>query len=279
MLSYRHGFHAGNFADVHKHLVLALLLAWLGRKETPFFVLDTHAGAASYDLGSPQALKVREHEEGIARLWPPSDSGPLPVLYRQALREGSPSAELRRYPGSPALIRAGLRTQDRAALVELHPTDLEALRAFAAGDRRLGVHGRNGLEALGALVPPPERRGLVLIDPPYEVKEDYSDVVAALLGACRKWPTGVFALWYPLLPQARERPMLAAIERSGVRKILQTELLVRPRGPQRGMYGSGMLVVNPPWTLPGELSERLPVVLARLAPDLGEVRQRWLVPE
>ncbi len=279
MLSYRHGFHAGNFADVHKHLVLALVLEWLRRKDTPFFVLDTHAGAGSYDLGSAQALKVREHEQGIARLWPATKAGPLPRLYREVLRAENASPELRRYPGSPGLIRAGLRDRDCAALVELHPTDLESLRAFAAGDRRLGVHGRDGFEALGALLPPRERRGLVLIDPPYEVKEDYAQVVSALLGAYQKWPTGVFALWYPLLAEARERPMLAAIERSGIRKVLLSELLLRPRGRERGMHGSAMLVFNPPWALPAELDERLPGVLARLAPARGEIRQRWLVPE
>jgi 23S rRNA (adenine2030-N6)-methyltransferase len=279
MLSYRHGFHAGNFADVHKHLVLALVLEWLGHKETPFFVLDSHAGAGSYDLGSAQALKVREHEQGIARLWPATKEGPLPRLYRDALRTENPGAELRRYPGSPAIIRNGLREQDRAALVELHPADLAALRTFAAESPRLGVHGRDGFEALGALLPPRERRGLVLVDPPYELKDDYGRVVSVLLGAYRKWPTGIFVLWYPLLPEARERTMLAEIERSGIRKVLLSELLMHRRGRERGMHGSGILVFNPPWALTAELDTRLPAVLARLAPERGEIHQRWLVPE
>lgn len=284
MLSYRHAYHAGNFADVHKHVVLTLVLEALRRKDKPFFVLDTHAGTGHYDLRGALADKLREYEAGIARLWPVDPKGPLPPLYCQALLAENPHPKpLRRYPGSPACIHAALRPGDRAVCVELHSSDYPALSRYVArlSRARLVAEQGDGLAAIAARLPPHERRGLVLIDPSYEVKADYEAVAIALLDGHRRWATGIYALWYPLLEgSTRSEELCARLQQSGVRKILQSELLLHePGSGERGMYGSGMLVINAPWKLDEELTARLPLIAQALAPDGGRARLRWLVPE
>lgn len=280
MLSYRHAFHAGNFADVHKHAVLALILEALQRKEAPFFVLDTHAGAGLYDLASPQAQKVREHEQGIARFWPLERNGPLPDLLRRVLASVNPLGRLARYPGSPEIIRQSLRDDDRAALVELHTTDFPRLKTLAAGDRRLIAHQRDGFESAVALIPPRERRGLVFIDPPYELKTDYRKVADTLMRAHRKWSTGVYAVWYPLLAGPWAMDLLQSLVRSGIRKMLVSELMVHPKFRSPGMNGSGMVIINPPWQLEEDMLRLMPQWLSRLEQEkAGSWRVEWLVPE
>ena len=283
LLSYRHAFHAGNFADVLKHAVLALLVAALARKEKPFAVLDTHAGAGLYDLGSREARKLREWRDGIGRL---RDHGEAPAELRpyleavEAANTGDGMDAVGRYPGSPLVIRHLLRPGDRLLLCELHRADHAALEALFAGDRQVAVHNRDGYEALKALLPPPERRGLVLIDPAYEVGDEWERVAEGLATAWRRWPTGVLAAWYPLLagdPHARlERAVVAA----GLTKILRVKLGVFPQDSPGGMNGAGMLIVNPPWQVDKQVARLLPWLLARLAPGgQGQQKVDWLVPE
>ena len=279
MLSYRHGFHAGNFADVHKHLALALVLEALRIKEKPFFVLDTHAGAGVYDLSADRTRRLDEWREGIGRIWPAGTDAPLPDLYRQALSDLNRDGSLRHYPGSPAIIRCALRPGDRAVLVELHTAEAPMLEAWAADDRRLSVVCRDGFGAVLASVPPKERRGLVLVDPPYEIKTDYRTAAETLIRAHRKWSTGIYLLWYPLLAERRERAMLEMLERSGIRRILVSEWLARPDNGQTGMYGSGVAVINPPWKLDTRLAGVM-TWLARAADSPPTASQvTWLVPD
>ena len=267
MLSYRHAFHAGNFADVHKHVVLTVLVEALARKDKPFFVLDTHAGGGEHDLESPEARKTREHESGILRVIGARDTAPGQVArYLDHVVALNPKGTMHRYPGSTALVRALMRADDRIVACELHPRDHELLRTRFARDPQVGVHCRDGWEAIRAFTPPPERRGLVFIDPPYEVKDDYSLAVEAVAGAVKRWPTGVYALWYPLLSgDDRSGRMLRNLSRKVEEEVLVTEISVRDaRMP--GMRGSGMLVVNSPWQVKEGLKEAMPWLWQRLSP-------------
>ncbi|MFN3713161.1 MAG: 23S rRNA (adenine(2030)-N(6))-methyltransferase RlmJ [Alcanivoracaceae bacterium] len=269
MLSYLHGFHAGNFADVHKHLVLALVLDYLLKKDTPLAVVDVYAGAGFYDLADARASKTGEAEQGIRALpdkaWPDAAAPYREVVRRAAGHQWPP----RLYPGSPQIAADLTRSKDRLVFNELHPREYEALKARFANDARVHVHHRDALEALVALVPPPEKRGLVLIDPSYEVKDEYRTVPEALARAEEKWPTGVFLLWYPLLAGGAHHPFVQQVERLTNGPLLQTELCVRP--PGAGMYGSGMMVLNAPWTLTSSL-ESLRGWLAQLQQPGGVLR-------
>ena len=283
MLSYRHAFHAGNFADVIKHAVLVLLVEALERKEKPFAVLDTHAGAGVYDLGSREARRLREWRDGIARLW---GHGEAPAELRHYLdavavaNTGGDRERIRRYPGSPLLVRGLLRPGDRLVLCELHPADHAELGALFAGDRQVAVHNRDGYEALKAFLPPPERRGLVLIDPAYELGDEWERVAEGLATAWRRWPTGVLAAWYPLLSGDPHARLLRAVVAAGLTKVLRVELRLFPQDSPGGMNGAGMLVVNPPWQVDRQITRVLPWLRARLAPDgQGQGRVDWLIPE
>lgn len=251
MLSYLHGFHAGNFADVHKHLVYSLVLDYLLKKDKPLGVLDVYAGSGFYDLQDTRARKTAEADAGIMALpdkgWPEAAAPYREVVRRAAAHQWPP----RHYPGSPQIAADLTRSKDRMVFNELHPREHEALKARFAHDSRVHVHRREALEALVALVPPPEKRGLVLIDPSYEVKDEYHTVPEALSRAEQKWPTGVFLLWYPLLAGGAHHPLVQAVQKQTRAPLLQTEFCVRP--PGAGMYGSGMLVLNPPWTLAATL--------------------------
>ncbi len=249
-MNYRHAFHAGNFADVHKHVLLIGLLELLMRKETPLCVIDSHAGRGVYDLGQVAAQRSGEYREGIARL--PEAKRTQHAWIRaylqqvQKLRQGGPALS---YPGSPALIAARLRTQDRGLLIEREHEEAEALRAWARTQARLAVHERDAYEGIPALIPPQERRGLVLIDPPYEEeREDWKPVQELLLRAWQRWPTGVFALWYPIKHQVQTRRFLRQLTQRGLNKMLSCELCIRPADQTLGLNGSGMLIINPPWT-------------------------------
>jgi 23S rRNA (adenine2030-N6)-methyltransferase len=260
MLSYRHGFHAGGFADVHKHIALMLMLRSLLNKDTPFCCLDTHAGAGEYDLRGRFAQTGREYETGIGRLWGRPDPPEIVADYLAAVRlfnhSRSGSEEpLRYYPGSPRLIQSLLRPRDRMILVERHNTDAPLLRRAFARDARVAVHHRDGYEALPALVPPAERRGLVFIDPSFELKNEFHLAVDTLAQAWRKWPTPPYLLWYPV--QAL-RPLPAfhrALKRSGITRILIAELMVAPDDTPNRLSGSGLVIVNPPWHFAGRLRQ------------------------
>lgn len=279
MLSYRHGFHAGNAGDVLKHAALAAALALLTRKDKPLCYLESHAGAGRYDLADARAQKTREHRRGIARLWDRTDTPPALEPYLRAVRAENPDGVLRRYPGSPAVAARVLRPDDRLVLMELNASDGDALGTAFRGDRRVAVHRRDGYEGLVALVPPRERRGLALLDPSYEVESDYTDVVAAVSAAHARWPGGCYAIWYPLLDDGRAKRLARALVGTGLRRILCGELTIDRRdGP--GMKGAGMLWVAPPYTLDAALRDVLPWLARTLAHDgAGLHRLEWLVGE
>ncbi len=266
MLSYRHAYHAGNHADVLKHIILAACLQALTQKEKPLFYLDTHAGAGMYTLSSEYAQKKLEYKEGIARLWNADNPPEIVQQYLNCVNSFQFNRQLDVYPGSPAIASALLRDVDRLWLNELHPKDIEFLRQFFYRDKRAHcVHG-DGLVSLKAVLPPKERRGLIVIDPSYEIKEEYLTIPQALLEAYAKFPTGVYLLWYPIVFQDKVTAMLKRLTKV-IPKYLIAELF--PLGPAteeaRGMNGSGVFLINPPWTLAPALGTALPWLCHKLA--------------
>lgn len=278
MLSYRHSFHAGNFADVLKHCVLLELLQHLCKKATAFSYVDTHAGAGLYRLNSAQAEKTGEYRQGVAKLMQ-LDSPEL-AAYQTAIRQFNKENRLELYPGSPLLALHYLRTQDRAWLYELHPEDNRLLSENTSGQRNARVMREDGLQGLLAQMPPASRRALVLIDPSYEIKADYDAVVATLLKAYKKFSTGTYALWYPVVERKRIKHLLRQVSDSGIRNIQNFELALRPDSSEHGMTSSGMLVINPPWTLMAHMNSLLPSLAAALGePGQAFYRCEVLVPE
>jgi 23S rRNA (adenine2030-N6)-methyltransferase len=255
-MNYRHAFHAGNFADCMKHAVLVWLLRAMARKAAAFSVLDTHAGAGRYDLAADPAERTGEWRAGIGRLL---DDPPPPLADYVAL-----VGRCGLYPGSPALTRALLRPQDRLVCCELHPEEHAALRRAYAHDRQVAVHLRDAWEALGALLPPEEKRGVVLVDPPYEASDEYERLVAGLLRGHARFPSGVFVAWYPVKHLAPVRALHTALRESGVRDVVAAELNLRePLDPAR-LNGCGLLVINPPYRFEAEVPALLEALLRRL---------------
>lgn len=278
MLSYRHAFHAGNFADVLKHVVLVEILQYFKLKEKPFDYIDTHAGAGFYDLQSRESEKLGEFRDGIARLNP--HDWPGLEVYLQRVAACNPNGGLKHYPGSPAVAQGLLRQQDRVSLFELHPADHAVLQQNFRRDRRFHVYQENGYSGLLRLLPPPSRRAVVLLDPSYEVKTDYAQLVQTLAKAWRKFPGGVYALWYPVIERQRTEEFVGSIAASGMRDVQRFELGVEADAPGRGMTASGMLVVNPPWTLRATMAQLLPRLAETLAQGPGAFsRVEVVVPE
>ncbi|MFC3704116.1 23S rRNA (adenine(2030)-N(6))-methyltransferase RlmJ [Devosia honganensis] len=276
-MNYRHAFHAGNFADVVKHLVLTRIIAYLTRKDAPFRVIDTHAGVGLYDLYADAAERTGEWLEGIAPLVErglPEAAAALAAPYLAAVRAQNPDGVLRYYPGSPFIARHMLRGQDRLMALELHPADAEALKENFAGDIQTRVTRLDGWAAMGTHLPPKEKRGLVLVDPPFEEKGEFARMVQSLEKAHKRWPGGIYAYWYPLKAPDEVAAYVKALEATGIRKILRLELRVRrPATPPR-LHGTGMIVVNPPFVLEAEMAALLPA----LADLLGEEgRGSWSV--
>lgn len=269
MLSYRHSFHAGNFADVLKHLVLVRILRYQVQKPKPLLYLDTHAGAGGYTLTSVHAGKTREFENGIGRLWTSHDLPGVIADYVDLVRRFNADEALHHYPGSPWFAQQLLRATDRMVLHERHPADLELLRERFHADRRIRCQGEDGFQGCIARLPPPERRGLILIDPPYEMKEDYQRVVDTLVGAHARFSTGCYALWYPVVERQRIARMERALVATGIRRIRLLELGVRTDRIGHGMTASGMVIINPPFSLAAEMTP----ALEYLADTLGEGRQ------
>jgi 23S rRNA (adenine2030-N6)-methyltransferase len=276
-MNYRHAFHAGNFADVHKHVVLLAVLERLQRKPTPLLCLDTHAGRGRYELSSAAA---QEWQSGIGRLFASNASHPELRRYLQAVQRSNLQG-LQHYPGSPLLLRDCLRADDRLLCIEQEPSEARALReALGNQHRRTQVICGDGYTALARALPPQENRGLVLIDPPYERDQEFTLLQQALSRALTRWRGGVFACWYPLKSGPRVERFHAALMQSGLRKLLLVELAVQPADSPLGLNGSGMLLVNPPWQLDIELPAALEELHALLAPaGSGGVRVEWLVPE
>ncbi|MDH5546445.1 MAG: 23S rRNA (adenine(2030)-N(6))-methyltransferase RlmJ [Gammaproteobacteria bacterium] len=277
MLSYRHAFHAGNFADVLKHIVLIEILEYLLKKDKPFHFIDTHAGAGLYDLRSGQANKTAEYLDGIARLTP-AEWPELSSLF-DVVSAFNPDGGLNSYPGSPLIAQYFLRDCDREWLFEWHPSDYVLLQAQIRQDKRIRAQNEDGFVGMLSLLPPITRRGLVLIDPPYEVKSDYAQVFESLDKAYRKFSTGIYALWYPVVDRKRIEDLMQRFSTSAIRNIQVFELAVSPDSDERGMTGAGMLVINPPWTLMNHMQQILPR-LAKLFGSTGSFyKAEQLVPE
>lgn len=271
MLSYRHAFHAGNHADVLKHLVLLQIAHYMGEKPAPFWIVDTHAGAGRYALDSDHAQKLAEWRDGIGRLWAANDLPPALADYVEQVRLLNPDGQLKHYPGSPWLMQQLLRDGDRLRLFELHSTDIRFLQdCFRGAGRAVQVTNSDGFAGLKALLPPPPRRGLVLIDPSYETKADYSSVIKGLQEAIKRFATGTYAVWYPMLAKIESRQLPGRLKSLGVSNWLNVSLEVHaPPNNGIGMYGSGMFVINPPWTLEKTLHETLPDLVNRLSQGSG----------
>jgi 23S rRNA (adenine2030-N6)-methyltransferase len=281
VLSYRHVFHAGNHADVLKHLTLALVLRALQRKATPLCYIDTHAGAGRYDLASREAEKIGEFRDGIARLWRREDAPALSHDYLKVVTDMNPAnGNLRYYPGSPVIAREMLRASDRMVFIERHPTDHLRLTEEFSRTPRCRVEFGDGFELLKAFVPPLEKRGVVLIDPSYELKTDYKAVVTMLTDAVQRWATGVFILWYPLIDRDVADRMLRRFLVAEIPKMLRIEFGLR--GPARGdgLWGSGMLIINPPYQLDEQLKRVLPWLkrVMKASAD-APCSVSWLAPE
>jgi 23S rRNA (adenine2030-N6)-methyltransferase len=273
-MNYRHAYHAGNFADVLKHLVLALVIGYMKRKQAPFRVIDTHAGAGRYALGSDRAAKTGEWQGGIGRLLG-HDAGPLPPVadvmapYLDAVRAENAGPGFEVYPGSPLIALRLMRPQDVLVANELHPEDAAELRVALRGDRRAKVLTLDGWTALKSLLPPKERRGIVLIDPPFEEKNELARLAEGLAEALRRFESGVYLAWYPIKDP---RPVAAFIARVAARagtELLRAELMIRkPADPDR-LNGCGLIIANPPYTLADQLAIVLPELTIRLAQGDG----------
>jgi 23S rRNA (adenine2030-N6)-methyltransferase len=284
-MNYQHAFHAGNFADVHKHVVLARILLYLQQKPAAFRVIDSHAGAGRYDLFGPEPTRSGEWHDGIARLWEAwaqgEDTGagwPLLKPYLEAVSACNPDGRLRTYPGSPALVLHFMRQQDRLIACEIEPRSCASLAAALHGDRRAKALAIDGWTALCAYVPPKERRGLVLIDPPYEDTDDFTRLSATLAVAHRKWRTGTYALWYPIKGRDGPDALARHLRRLNITNILRSELVPGSPRPEGGLAGSGLIVVNPPFALERELRIVLPVLVSLLAPRARQGSNQGALP-
>ncbi|MEM8101855.1 23S rRNA (adenine(2030)-N(6))-methyltransferase RlmJ [Morganella morganii] len=280
MLSYRHSFHAGNHTDVLKHTVQSLIIESLKEKDKPFLYLDTHAGAGRYQLSGEHAERTGEYLEGIARIWAQESVPEELKTYLEAVSALNPRGDLRFYPGSPLIAAHLLRDHDKLNISELHPSDFPLLRNEFSRDNRARVVREDGYQQLKSQLPPLSRRGFVLIDPPYELKSDYQAVVKGIQEGHRRFATGTYAVWYPVVLRQQIKRMVKDFQATGIRKILQIELAVRPDSDQRGMTASGMIVINPPWKLESQMKSVLPWLHKVLVPEgTGHTLVEWITPE
>ncbi|NTV71104.1 MAG: 23S rRNA (adenine(2030)-N(6))-methyltransferase RlmJ [Azonexaceae bacterium] len=271
MLSYRHAFHAGNHADVLKHLILIEIAQYMAEKPAPFWIIDTHAGAGRYALESAHASKLGEYRDGVGRLWEAKGLPKAALNYLDFVKMLNPDGQLRHYPGSPWLARQLLRDSDRLRLYEMHSTDGKLLaECFKGAGRTVAITEGDGFAGLKAILPPPPRRALVLIDPSYETKGDYTAVVKTLQDSLKRFATGTYALWYPMLSKPESRQLPEKLKRLGASNWLHATLEVKaPARDGFGMHGSGMFVINPPWTLEKTLHDTLPTLASLLAQGEG----------
>jgi 23S rRNA (adenine2030-N6)-methyltransferase len=279
-MNYRHAFHAGNFADVVKHLILTRIVEYLKLKDAAFRVIDTHAGIGRYDLTGDEAQRSPEWKEGIQRLFNkglPDNAKVLAQPYLDVVHgENRKGNALVAYPGSPLLVRRLMRPQDRLSAIELHPKDAETLGGLFAGDIQVRVIELDGWLALGAHLPPKEKRGLVLVDPPFEEAGEFERLVAGLGKAHKRWPGGTYALWYPIKEPREVNAFVTGLKATGIGKMLRAELTVRGPATPAQLYGTGMIIVNPPFVLEEELRVLLPALAKVLADGAGGHRIEWL---
>ncbi len=262
-MNYRHAYHAGNFADVVKHIILMRIVLYLQRKDQAFRVIDTHAGIGRYDLQGIEAGKTNEWQSGVGRLLDAKVDAKVAELiqsYLDIVRAENADGTMRHYPGSPLIVRHLLRRQDRLSALELHPQDAELLADVFEGDIQVRVTKLDGWLALGAHLPPKEKRGLVLVDPPFEVGGEFDRLVDGLVRAHKRFSGGIFALWYPVKDRQEVRRFVTALQETGIPKILRAELMIRAPSAEPRLDGTGMIIVNPPYTLDDELRAILPAL-------------------
>lgn len=278
-MNYRHAYHAGNFADVVKHAILARLVTYLQQKDKAFRIIDTHAGIGRYNLTGLEAGKTGEWHSGVGRLIannPADDVAALLAPYRAVIDDLNPDGEMALYPGSPVLARALLRKQDRLTATELHPQDFETLSRQFKDDYQARIVHLDGWLALKSFVPVKEKRGLVFVDPPFERRDEFSVLADRFIAAHKRWTSGLYMLWYPVKDRAQIRRFHQALKDSGIRRIMAVELLVKALSGRDVFAGTGLILVNPPWTLPGELSILLPYLTKLLAQGEGA---SWTITE
>ena len=279
MFAYRHLFHAGNFADVFKHALLVRLLLLLAAKAKPFCYIDTHAGIGLYDLSHAWASKNSEFQDGIARLWNRSDVPELLAPYLAIVGRENPDGALRFYPGSPLIARAVLRPQDRAVLSELNEQDCLALQALYGRDRGTVVQRQDGYQTLKAQLPPSERRGLVLIDSSFDRAGEYARLIQALADAHRRFATGVYVIWYPMMAPGAVSAFVQGIVDTGIRRLLKCELEVHSRTWTSSLRGTGLIVVNPPFGFESQAREIAAWLAPQLSQSVAASQVQWLVGE
>ncbi len=263
MLSYRHSYHAGNFADVLKHIILIEILEHLVKKDNPFDYIDTHAGAGFFSLQSEHAEKIQEYKNGIGKI--NFDDFPELASYQNIIRSCNKGLDIKNYPGSPYIAQHYLRKHDRSWLFEMHPSDYQLLDQLMSGHKQVRVECSDGFKGLRAKVPPISKRGLVLIDPSYEIKEDYNLVFEMVASAYKKFATGIYAIWYPVVKRQTIEQLETKFIRSGIKKIQLFELGLSEDSTEKGMTSSGMIIINPPWTL----MEKMTLLLPKLAAAIG----------
>ena len=280
MLSYRHAFHAGNFADVLKHSVLTLVLEYMTRKDKGFYYIDSHSGAGMYQLADEYAQKTGEYKDGIAKLIKQQDLPEALEPYIDLVKDiNSEEDELSLYPGSPGIARQFTRRQDSAHLFELHPADIEHLQAYSQRWNKSHVKQSDGYQGVLGLVPPPNRRGVVLIDPPYEIKEDYLKATRTIVNAYKKFATGTYILWYPVVKRELVEQMQSAFTKSELRNVVQVEYCQKADTTEYGMTGTGLFIVNPPWQLSQQLAEILPYLKTKLGDNETSYTLKQLIAE
>jgi 23S rRNA (adenine2030-N6)-methyltransferase len=277
MYSYIHRYHAGAYADVHKHLALVALVEQLRKKETPFCVLDTHAGEGLYDIHDAKSQKTAEFKKGFRQLIDLENAPALVQGYLDIIQEYNPGPSKHIYPGSPAIIAHLLRPQDKAICIEGHPQASAQLQQNFKRNQAIHIHDRDSLEGMQALVPFKEKRGLIFIDPSYEVKTEYQQIPKALLMSYTRFPQGIYAIWYPLLPAKSHQEMLTAIQRSSLTKVWYCEWIPYPQPQEEGvgLMGSGLVIVNTPWQFDKTMKETF-LWLNKHVYQKGQFRQGWI---
>jgi 23S rRNA (adenine2030-N6)-methyltransferase len=276
-MNYRHGYHVGNFADVIKHSILISLVQALSRKEKPFCYIETHAGRGEYNLFSEFPQKTKEYTNGIARLMEIIPEK-MPLLLRKYCEVVRSFQYPRFYPGSPAIVRSLLRKQDRMVLMEYQPEEFEHLKGCFRNDRQIGLHYQNGYNGLKAFLPPKEHRGLILIDPPFEQVSEWDQLLEAVQIGIKRFPNGVYAIWYPVKNQKIVKSFLESLVSLGLPEVLVVELSIYPTDANFNLIGCGLVIINPPWQLDKELLSTIPWLWEALSVNKAGYHSLYFLP-